>query len=118
VRGRCYLHGFNGMPGSLPNFADAGVYEDLILKVNGEWRFASRSITLYVNGVTGSNAYDGQSANWDGTHGPKQSVDSAMASALDGDTIMIQAGTYQEGTLWTLGNRNIRLVPVGGVVIQ
>jgi hypothetical protein len=46
VRGRCYLHGLNGTPGSLPVLADAGVYEDLIVKVNGEWRFASRSITM------------------------------------------------------------------------
>jgi hypothetical protein len=46
VRGRCYLHGLNGVPGSLPDLADAGVYEDLIVRVDGEWRFASRSITM------------------------------------------------------------------------
>jgi hypothetical protein len=46
VRGRCYLHGLNGMPGTLPDLADAGVYEDLIVKVDGEWRFASRTITM------------------------------------------------------------------------
>lgn len=46
VRGRCYLHGFNGLPGSLPELADVGVYEDLIVKVAGEWRFASRTIMM------------------------------------------------------------------------
>ena len=46
VRGRCYLHGLNGMPGSLPDLADAGVYEDLIVKVDGEWRFARRNLTM------------------------------------------------------------------------
>jgi hypothetical protein len=46
VRGRCYLHGFNGMPGSLPELADAGLYEDLIVKVAGQWRFASRTILM------------------------------------------------------------------------
>jgi SnoaL-like protein len=46
VRGRCYLHGFNGMPGSLPELADVGAYEDLIVKVGGEWRFASRTIMM------------------------------------------------------------------------
>src|SRR5216110_2257564 len=28
ARGRCYFHGFNGEPGELPVFADAGVYVD------------------------------------------------------------------------------------------
>jgi hypothetical protein len=46
VRGRCYLHGFNGLPGSLPELADVGVYEDRIVKVASEWRFASRTILM------------------------------------------------------------------------
>jgi SnoaL-like domain len=46
VRGRCYLHGFNGQPGVLPELADVGVYDDLIVLSDGEWRFASRTITM------------------------------------------------------------------------
>jgi hypothetical protein len=46
VRGRCYLHGFNGLPGALPEVADVGVYEDRIVKVATEWRFVSRSILM------------------------------------------------------------------------
>lgn len=46
VRGRCYFHGFNGRPGELPVFADAGVYDDRIVRVGGAWRFARRHITL------------------------------------------------------------------------
>lgn len=46
LRGRCYLDGYNGSPGSLPAFADAGVYDDLIIRVDGQWRFRSRSITM------------------------------------------------------------------------
>ena len=46
VRGRCYLHGFNGPPGSLPELADVGVYEDRIVTVASEWRFASRTILM------------------------------------------------------------------------
>jgi 3-phenylpropionate/cinnamic acid dioxygenase small subunit len=46
VRGRCYFHGFNGTPGELPVFADAGVYEDRIVRVAGTWRFSRRHITL------------------------------------------------------------------------
>jgi 3-phenylpropionate/cinnamic acid dioxygenase small subunit len=46
VRGRCYFHGFNGTPGELPVFADAGVYEDRIVRVGAAWRFARRHLTL------------------------------------------------------------------------
>jgi hypothetical protein len=46
VRGSCYLHGYNGTPGQLPQLADAGVYDDYVVKVDDEWRFARRSITM------------------------------------------------------------------------
>ncbi len=46
MRGRCYFHGYNGTPGELPVLADAGVYEDTIVKVDGEWLFARRLLTL------------------------------------------------------------------------
>ena len=46
VRGRCYLQAFNGDPGSLPVLAQTGVYVDVIVKVNGAWMFASRTLTI------------------------------------------------------------------------
>jgi hypothetical protein len=46
VRGRCYFHGYNGTPGTLPVLADAGVYEDTIVQVDGAWRFAKRLLNL------------------------------------------------------------------------
>lgn len=46
VRGRCYFHGFNGVPGEPPVLADAGVYDDRIVRVVGAWKFARRHITL------------------------------------------------------------------------
>lgn len=46
VRGRCYLHGYNGEPGKLPDLADVGSYEDTLVKVGGEWKFARRVITM------------------------------------------------------------------------
>src|SRR5690606_18926844 len=46
VRGRCYLHGYNGAPGALPELADAGVYDDALVKVDGEWKFARRTIAM------------------------------------------------------------------------
>ncbi len=46
VRGRCYFHGFNGQPGGLPVLADAGTYDDRIVRVGGGWRFARRHLTM------------------------------------------------------------------------
>lgn len=46
ARGRCYFHGFNGVPGQPPALADAGVYDDRIVRVAGAWKFARRHITL------------------------------------------------------------------------
>ena len=49
VRGRCYLHGYNGEPGKLPDLADVGSYVDRIVKEAGEWKFAERSIIMDVS---------------------------------------------------------------------
>lgn len=46
IRGRCYLQAFNGDPGSDPTLADAAVYSDLIVKIDGEWKFAEREIAF------------------------------------------------------------------------
>lgn len=46
VRGRCYLLAYNGVPGSLPELADCGVYDDVIVKIDGAWRFARREIAM------------------------------------------------------------------------
>ena len=46
VRGRCYLVAYNGEPGELPILADCGVYEDILVKVNGAWKFARRTLTM------------------------------------------------------------------------
>jgi hypothetical protein len=46
VRGRCYFHGYNGKPGELPTLADAGVYEDTIVRVDGVWKYGERHLTL------------------------------------------------------------------------
>lgn len=46
VIGRCYLHGYNGEPGKLPELADVGSYVDRLVQEDGAWRFAERSITM------------------------------------------------------------------------
>ncbi len=46
VRGRCYFIAYNGTPGSLPELSDAGTYVDTIVRENGAWKFAERSLTM------------------------------------------------------------------------
>ena len=46
VRGWCYLHAYNGVPGSLPVLQGAGVYDDTIVAVDGEWKFSYRKLTM------------------------------------------------------------------------
>ncbi|MFN9121759.1 MAG: nuclear transport factor 2 family protein, partial [bacterium] len=46
IRGRCYLFGYNGEPGTLPHVTHAGVYTDTIKRVDGEWKFAHRKLVF------------------------------------------------------------------------
>lgn len=50
VRGRCYLVAYQGVPRSMPQITDCAVYEDTIVRVDDEWRFAERKLM-----VDGSN---------------------------------------------------------------
>ncbi|MBM85085.1 MAG: hypothetical protein CMM47_03560 [Rhodospirillaceae bacterium] len=46
VCGRCYLLAYNGIPKDLPTIADCGVYEDILVKVDGAWKFESRCLSM------------------------------------------------------------------------
>jgi len=46
VRGSCYLLAFNGEAGELPQIADCGVYQDLIVRTGEGWAFARRLLTM------------------------------------------------------------------------
>ena len=46
VRGHCYLLAYNGMPKELPMIADCGVYDDILVKADGAWKFESRILTM------------------------------------------------------------------------
>lgn len=46
VRGRCYLFGYNGEPGTLPHTTHAGVYTDTIKREKGAWKFAHRKLVF------------------------------------------------------------------------
>ena len=46
VEGRCYLQAYDGEPGALPVLAQTGVYEDVLVRQHGAWRFLSRTLVI------------------------------------------------------------------------
>ena len=46
VKGRCYIHGYDGDPGKPPVLSDVGSYADRIVKVAGEWKFSERVVSM------------------------------------------------------------------------
>jgi len=53
----------------------------------------------YVNAATGNDAWDGRAAAWDGTHGPKQTIQNAVDAARQPALISAAAGTYDEAVV-------------------
>ena len=46
MKGRCYLLAFNGTPTEIPAIADCGVYEDTLVRENGDWKFLRRHLVM------------------------------------------------------------------------
>jgi len=52
-------------------------------------------VTLYVDPVSGNDAWDGLAPAWDGTHGPKATIQGAInAAPPPGATIVLAAASY------------------------
>ena len=49
---------------------------------------------LYVSNTVGNDDYDGLAAVYDGTHGPKFKIQSAIDAADNGDTVIVAPGIY------------------------
>lgn len=53
--------------------------------------------TIYVNGTTGDDAWDGLCEVWDGdTCGPKWSIKGGIGAAQNGDTVIVADGLYMD----------------------
>ena len=60
------------------------------------------STTYYVNGATGDDSYDGLASAWDGTHGPKKTIQAGIDASSDTDAVIVADGTYTGA-----GNKNL-----------
>ena len=57
--------------------------------------------TYYADAVNGNDNYDGLAAVFDGTHGPKQTLQATMTAAVHGSTVIAAPGTYPENIAFT-----------------
>ena len=69
---------------------------------------AASGDTIYVNGTSGNNAYNGQSAVYtSGTNGPKATIKNATGTVNSNGTIHIAQGTYYESNIQINTNMTI-----------
>ncbi|MHC4388781.1 MAG: right-handed parallel beta-helix repeat-containing protein, partial [Planctomycetota bacterium] len=60
----------------------------------------ARATTYYVHGTLGNDAWDGLAPVWDGVHGPKMTIQSAVdVAGASGDDIIVAPGQYP-GTVY------------------
>ncbi len=52
--------------------------------------------TLFVSSSAGELSYDGLARAWDGSHGPKPTINAALAVSRPGDSVHVLPGTYLE----------------------
>jgi len=68
---------------------------------------AANSSTIYVNGSSGQDIWDGQLAVWNGTSGPKATIKNATGTVLSDGTVYVANGTYNESNIQINNNMTI-----------
>ena len=77
-----------------------------IADVTNPWHPDNAEKTYYVNNITGSDTYDGLAASYDGTHGPKLTIQAGIDATVSGwsYTVLVSDGMYTGD-----GNRDLDL---------
>ncbi len=78
----------------------------------------SCNVTLYVDAATGDNTFDGLTNSVCGNRGPKANIWAALEEAVDGDSVVISPGVYDEMLLSPCERCRIVLVPKGDVRLR
>ncbi len=90
---------------------DAGTYRLTAIGVNDfDVPVSVIDDESYVNGVSGNDAYDGQSPVFDGVHGPRRTIQAAIDAALDNHTIEVAPGAYVGGI--NFNDKDIKLTSI------
>jgi predicted outer membrane repeat protein len=68
---------------------------------------AANTSTIYVNGSSGQDNWDGQLAVWNGTSGPKATIKNATGTVSSDGTVYIANGIYNESNIQLNNNMTI-----------
>jgi len=68
---------------------------------------AANASTIYVNGSSGQDTWDGQLAVWNGTSGPKATIKNAVGTVLSDGTVYVANGIYNESNIQINTNMTI-----------
>ena len=60
---------------------------------------AANASTIYVNGSSGNDTWNGQIAVWNGTTGPKATITNATGTVDNNGTVYIADRTYNESNI-------------------
>ncbi|HTX60766.1 MAG TPA: hypothetical protein VMC48_00475, partial [Methanobacterium sp.] len=72
----------------------------LIFSFNTQHSSAADTSSIYVNGTSGNDLWDGTSPiHIDGTVGPKKTIKSGVGTVTPGGTVNIAGGTYKEHSI-------------------